>query len=231
MQVHPRHAPALGIMGKDEYWFITQAAPGAGIYLGLKEDHDPQEFLARVRRGEHVADDLNFIPVQVGDSFAVPAGEVHAIGANITLLEVQQISNITYRLWDWNRVDQDGKPRDLHLQQAIDVLQYGRSLQELCLPNYLEFAQKNLSVMIDHPDYQVRPLVLKAGQQVVLQPWRAKALAVSILKGQITFAYDDPETNEETTLLGHPYQTFLASPTMVPVPAYATEETVLILVG
>ncbi len=231
VQVHPRHTPALGVMGKDEFWFVTHVEHGAGVYLGLKEDRDPEEFLARVKRGEHVADDLNFIPAHVGDTFAVPAGEVHAIGADITLLEVQQISNITYRLWDWNRLDKNGQPRDLHLQQAMSVLQYGRPLKDLCLPNYVTFAQNELSFLVDHEDFQIRPIILQAGQQLTLQPWRKKALSVSILAGEVSFKFIDPATKQDTLQHGHPYQTYLASPDMTPVTAYAAQATVMVLVG
>ncbi|MCL2751321.1 MAG: class I mannose-6-phosphate isomerase [Firmicutes bacterium] len=123
VQVHPGDAYALaheGDLGKTEMWVIAEADPGAFIYYGFKEAITKEQFLAAAHSGE-ILDLLARVPVKAGDAFYIPAGTVHAIGAGITLYEVQQNSNVTYRIYDYGRLD-GGKPRELHLAKAADVV-------------------------------------------------------------------------------------------------------------
>lgn len=128
VQVHPDDAYAHahgGDNGKTEMWYVLDAAPGAGIYCGLEEDTDPAAFLRAVGDGT-VEKLLHFIPVRPGDCYLIPAGTVHAIGAGCLVCEIQQNSNVTYRVYDYGRRGIDGKPRELHLGAAMDVIGFHR---------------------------------------------------------------------------------------------------------
>ena len=107
-------------------WYIISADDGAGIYCGFKRDTDKEEFLAKVKDGT-VEELLNFIPVKAGDCYLIKAGTVHAIGAGCVIYEIQQNSNVTYRVYDYNRRGADGKLRPLHVEKAVDVINFKRS--------------------------------------------------------------------------------------------------------
>ncbi|HTU81003.1 MAG TPA: type I phosphomannose isomerase catalytic subunit [Candidatus Acidoferrales bacterium] len=127
VQVHPDDAYARRVEhqrnGKTECWYVFSAEPDAEIVLGWTRDTSRQEYERRVADGT-LGEILRKIPVKAGDTFYIPAGEVHAIGAGIVLFETQQASDLTYRMFDWNRVGPDGKGRELHVQKAADVLDY-----------------------------------------------------------------------------------------------------------
>ncbi len=128
VQVHPNDEYAQkyeGDNGKTEMWYILSADDGAGIYCGFKRNTDKQEFLSKVKDGS-VEELLNFIPVKSGDCFLIEAGTVHAIGAGCVICEIQQNSNVTYRVFDYNRLGVDGKPRQLHVEKAIDVINFDK---------------------------------------------------------------------------------------------------------
>ncbi len=128
VQVHPDDEYAQRVEkdnGKTEMWYIVQADEGAGIYCGFQRDTTKEEFLAKVRDGS-VEELLNFIPVKQGDCFLIEAGTVHAIGAGCVICEVQQSSNTTYRVYDYNRRGVDGKLRPLHIDKATDVINFHR---------------------------------------------------------------------------------------------------------
>jgi len=122
VQVHPddRAAKRLGVgeMGKHECWYILDAAPGSFVYLGLKEGVEASEFVEASGTGA-VVDMLQHFEVRAGDFIDVPAGTLHSIGEGITLVEVQNNSDVTFRLYDWDRVGLDGEPRELHTEQAL----------------------------------------------------------------------------------------------------------------
>lgn len=122
VQVHPTDAAAapLGERGKTEAWHILAAEEGASLYLGVREPISKAAFLQKVQDGT-VEEVLNRVPVRAGETYFVPAGVLHAIGKGIVLLEVQQSSNLTYRVYDYGRLDRDGNPRPLHVEQALSV--------------------------------------------------------------------------------------------------------------
>ena len=122
VQVHPDDAWAEKLensKGKAECWLILNAEEDAGVYLGLRTGVDAAQFQSALETGTGVEDLLNFFPVRRGDFVSVPTGTIHAIGGGVTLLEVQQVSGVTYRLWDWGRAN-----RDLHLEKALKVMDY-----------------------------------------------------------------------------------------------------------
>ncbi len=132
VQVHPDDAFARreeNDNGKTEMWYIVQADAGAGIYCGFRRDTGREEFLRRVADGT-VEELLNFIPVKAGDCYLIKAGTVHAIGAGCVICEVQQSSNVTYRVYDYNRLGADGKPRQLHVEKAVRVINFAKFKDE-----------------------------------------------------------------------------------------------------
>ena len=126
IQVHPDNDMAQrehNKMGKNEMWYILSAEPESYIYAGFQEQLSEHEYKQRVADGS-IINALAKHHVKAGDVFYIPAGRVHAIGKGIRLLEVQQSSDVTYRIYDYNRLDLDGQPRELHTQLAAQALDY-----------------------------------------------------------------------------------------------------------
>ena len=124
VQVHPGDEYARRVEnenGKTEAWYILDAAPGAQLVYGVKRKISRKAFSESIRRKE-VETVLNFVNVKPGDVVFIPSGMLHAIGAGIFLAEVQQSSNTTYRVYDYDRPGKDGKPRELHIEKATDVV-------------------------------------------------------------------------------------------------------------
>lgn len=129
VQVHPNDAQGAQLdppdLGKTEAWVILHAEPDSLVYSGLKPGVDRQTFERQLRHGETEAGLYQFHPA-VGDCLFIPAGTVHALGAGLVVAEIQQASDTTFRLFDWNRVGTDGKPRQLHIEQALPVIDFER---------------------------------------------------------------------------------------------------------
>lgn len=141
VQIHPTNYYAKKYendKGKSEFWYILEAKKDAGIYIGLKSRYSKSEIKKLVEHNK-LFGELNFIPVKAGDSFYIPAGTVHTIGSGVTLVEVQQNSNVTYRLYDYNRIDKNGKTRELNIDKALDV--YDTKL------NQLKYIKKNINTL------------------------------------------------------------------------------------
>ncbi len=125
VQVHPDDdyaARVEGGNGKTEMWYIIAAEPGAELIMGLRNGIDPAEFRAAAGRGEDVSPLLCRKKVSAGECFFIPSGMIHAIGGGILIAEIQQNCDLTYRVWDWGRVDSSGRPRELHVERACDVV-------------------------------------------------------------------------------------------------------------
>ena len=123
IQVHPSDAYALEHehqYGKTEMWVVLAAEPGAFLYYGFDHEITKEEFARRIRENT-LTEVLHAAPVQKGDVFFIPSGTLHAICKGIVIAEVQQNSNVTYRVYDYGRVGADGKPRALHIEQALAV--------------------------------------------------------------------------------------------------------------
>lgn len=125
IQVHPPAGMAAALKGepKTEMWFIAHADPGAKIYAGLKKGATQADFEKALQDGT-VAEVVHVIEARTGDCLFIPSGRVHAIGAGLLIYEIQQNSDTTYRVFDWNRVGLDGKPRELHVQQSLQSIDY-----------------------------------------------------------------------------------------------------------
>ena len=130
VQVHPDDEYALeneNEYGKNEMWYVIDSEPGAGLYVGFNRDVKKDEVEKRVANNT-ILEIMNFYQTKPGDVFFIPAGTVHAIGEGNLICEIQQSSNTTYRLYDYGRVDKFGNPRELHLQKALDVLDFKKYL-------------------------------------------------------------------------------------------------------
>ena len=123
IQVHPSDEYALaneGQYGKTEMWVVLDAEPGASLYYGFDHEVSREEFARRVGDGT-LTEVLHKVPVKAGDVFFIPSGTLHAIGAGVVIAEIQQNSNVTYRVFDYGRLGADGKPRQLHVEKALAV--------------------------------------------------------------------------------------------------------------
>jgi mannose-6-phosphate isomerase len=124
VQVHPDDARAARLgtpdLGKTEAWYVIDAAPGSRIYAGLAAGVTREAFAAALRAGR-CDEAIHSFPVRAGDCVFIPAGTVHAIGAGLLVAEIQQSSDVTFRLHDWNRVGPDGKPRALHVEEGLEA--------------------------------------------------------------------------------------------------------------
>jgi len=126
VQVHPSDEYALkneNQFGKTEMWYVLENEPGACLYVGFNKDVSKEEVERRILDGS-IIDILNKIEVKPGESYFIPSGTIHAIGKGVTVLEIQQNSNLTYRVFDYGRVGKDGKQRELHIDKALKVLNF-----------------------------------------------------------------------------------------------------------
>ncbi len=125
VQVHPNDDNAAAVEGepKTEMWYFLEGAAGAQIYCGLKPGIGKEEFL-QAMEDKTFADILQAIPAQPGEAVFVPGGRVHAIGEGCLILEIQQNSNTTYRIYDWDRTDAAGNARELHIDKALQVIDW-----------------------------------------------------------------------------------------------------------
>ena len=126
IQVHPGDEYAAehhGENGKTEMWYILDSEKDAQLIVGFEEDIDREIMIEKLNNGS-LKEVLHFEKVSEGDVIFLPAGRIHALGPGIVLAEIQQTSDMTYRIYDWDRVGQDGKPRELHIEHALNVLDY-----------------------------------------------------------------------------------------------------------
>jgi len=131
VQVHPddayaeRHEQAAGGRGKTEMWYAVDARPGAEVLVGLKPQLTREDFRRAI--GDGTAEQcLDHIPLSTGDAVFVPAGTAHTIGPGLVLCEIQEFSDLTYRVYDYNRRDQNGQLRPLHIEKALEVMRFGK---------------------------------------------------------------------------------------------------------
>src|SRR5439155_1696551 len=108
---------------KTEFWYVAAADPDAGLFVGLKEAMTREQFEGALRSGT-IAEHVHTIRVKGDDAMFLPAGRLHAVGAGNLLIEIQQNSDTTYRVYDWDYVDEKGKPRQLHVDQALECIDF-----------------------------------------------------------------------------------------------------------
>src|SRR6056297_3067569 len=129
VQVHPDDETARkrhNAYGKTELWYVVQADQGSKLISGFNQKISKEEFVARMNDNK-ILDVLNFVDVNAGDVFFIPAGRIHATGEGILFAEIQQTSDVTYRVYDWDRKNKDGNARELHTELARDVLDFSKT--------------------------------------------------------------------------------------------------------
>jgi mannose-6-phosphate isomerase len=162
VQVHPTDAYAERVehqpVGKTECWYVIAAEPGAQLVVGWTRDTSRKEYERRVGDGT-LGEILRKVRVKAGDTVYVPAGLVHAIGPGVTVFETQQASDLTYRLFDWNRMGLDGKPRELHVRKAGDVLNYRAGHESTLAQVDYRYEGLDRTALIADPRFTVERIV------------------------------------------------------------------------
>jgi mannose-6-phosphate isomerase len=155
VQVHPPAEIASELSGeaKTEFWYIAEAAPNAELYVGLRKASARADFEKALREGD-LAEHVHRIAVKTGDAMFLPSGRLHAIGAGNLIVEIQQNSDTTYRVFDWDRLGTDGKPRKLHIDESLRCIDF-----EDCQPALTE-AQGEL--LVRHVLFEVQKWKLKS---------------------------------------------------------------------
>jgi mannose-6-phosphate isomerase len=164
VQVHPDDAYAQRVehqpFGKTECWYVLDAQPNAQIVYGWTRDTSRAEYEQRVADGT-LGELLRKIDLKTGDTVYIPHGLVHAIGPGVTVFETQQASDLTYRLFDYNRVGLDGKPRELHVQKAADVLNYSAGTSGALLQIPYHFEGLDRTALIADSNFVVERIVAR----------------------------------------------------------------------
>jgi mannose-6-phosphate isomerase len=171
LQVHPpaKIAARLGGEPKTEMWYIAEADPGAELFVGLRRGSTRAEFEQRLESGT-VAECFHRLPVKAGDAMFLPSGRVHAIGAGLVIFEIQQNSDTTYRVFDWNRVGLDGRPRELHLQQSLESIDFSDFEPGLAQAGYVQEGPAKVRSLVADPLFSVRVVKLPDQSHLPLQP-------------------------------------------------------------
>lgn len=164
LQVHPpaHKAATLGGDPKTEMWYVVDASAEAAFYAGLKTGVTREEFLRRLEDGS-VADCFHRLAVGKGDSLFLPSGRVHAIGAGNVIFEIQQNSDTTYRVFDWNRVGLDGKPRELHVSQSLESIDFNDFEPALASREFQQDGGSGVRELADNALFRVEVRRVKAG--------------------------------------------------------------------
>ncbi|HEU6449114.1 MAG TPA: type I phosphomannose isomerase catalytic subunit [Verrucomicrobiae bacterium] len=178
LQVHPPAHKAKELKGepKTEMWFIADAMPGAELYVGLKHGVTRAEFEKKISDGS-VADCFHRIPVKAGDTMFLPSGRVHAIGAGLVIFEIQQNSDTTYRVFDWNRVGLDGKPRELHVPQSLASIDFNDFEPKLVENEFSAQGKIQKRSLVSDPLFNVEQLKIENGASCLLRPKKMQIIA------------------------------------------------------
>jgi mannose-6-phosphate isomerase len=179
LQVHPPAHKAAELRGdpKTEMWFIADADPGAELYVGLRRGVTRAEFEARTSDGS-VADCFHRVPVRAGDAMFLPSGRVHAIGSGLVIFEIQQNSDTTYRVFDWNRVGLDGKPREVHVPQSLASIDFNDFEPALVQAPETAGAGFQSRVLVNDPLFRVEQFRAATATTINLPPARMHILGV-----------------------------------------------------
>jgi mannose-6-phosphate isomerase len=186
LQVHPPVSKASELKGepKTEMWFIAAAAPDASLYVGLKRGVTRAQFEQKIADGS-VADCFHRIPVRTGDTMFLPSGRVHAIGDGLVIYEIQQNSDTTYRVFDWNRVGLDGKPRDLHVAHSLASIDFKDFEPKLVGTKLVADGKIQKQTLINDPLFNVEMWKLISGANGLLKSNKLQIIAVTSGKIEI----------------------------------------------
>lgn len=168
LQVHPpQHLAAeLGGCAKTEMWYVSAAEPGALLYAGLRRGVTREQFADKTRKGA-VAECFHQLPVREGDSLFLPSGRVHALGKGLVIFEIQQNSDTTYRVFDWNRLDASGKPRQLHIEESLKCIDF-EDFEPSLTPDRAGIVEHGIAgrPLARHALFEVDEFLFKTGAQL-----------------------------------------------------------------
>ncbi len=184
LQVHPPAgiAPQLNGEPKTEAWYIADADPGAKLYVGLRKGVTREEFEKRIDSGD-VAECFHQVPVEPGDVMFLPSGRVHALGAGIVLFEIQQNSDTTYRVFDWNRKGLDGKPRELHIPQSMASIDFDDFEPDLARAPFLPDGDGiSKKLLVDHAVFRLT--LLRLQDRATWKAPKGKMTLLAVVKGR-----------------------------------------------
>ncbi len=196
IQLHPNDALAKerhNSFGKTEMWYVMQADEKANLIVGFQEEVSSKEYLHHLEN-KSLLDILNVDEVQEGDVYFIPTGRVHAIGAGVLLAEIQQTSDVTYRIYDWDRQDAEGNYRDLHTKEAVDAIDY--KVQESYKTDYTK-QENRATEMVSCPYFTTN--ILPISKETTLDVNHADKDSFVIymcVKGKVTLQYG----NESKTI-------------------------------
>ena len=189
VQVHPDDAYAQMMdppdLGKTEAWVVVHADSESLLYAGLKHGTTQTDLENALDTGT-VADVLNEIEVSDGDCVFIPAGTVHALGEGLVIAEIQQASNTTFRLFDWNRLGADGKPRDLHVKQSLEVTDFEKGPVRLQKSDRIDDVRE---VLVECDQFQLQRWTVTAGSEFDFHGHDGFQI-VSVLEGAVELARD-----------------------------------------
>jgi mannose-6-phosphate isomerase len=189
LQVHPPSGMAkkLGGEPKTELWYVLDAVPQAELFVGLKRGTSRNHF-KRLLKQDAVEDGIHRVEVERGDAMFLPSGRVHAIGAGLVLFEIQQNSDTTYRVFDWNRVGLDGKPRELHPVESIASIDF-KDFE----PERIARGKPNRSksrILVHDPLFNVRIFQTDVGKEMFLP--KNKMHILGMVQGRVTVESEMP---------------------------------------
>ena len=195
LQVHPpaRIAAQLDGEPKTELWYIADARPGAELYAGLRPGVTRSELERKIKEGS-VADCFHRLPVKAGDAMFLPSGRVHAIGAGVVIFEIQQNSDTTFRVFDWNRPGLDGRPRELHVAQSLQCIDFNDFEPSLVKSEAQcdEAGAIELRTVANDPLFSVSAIQVLRGEFFKLCGDRVEIIGV--LEGRLNAVHRDEET-------------------------------------
>ena len=180
LQVHPPAGKAAELGGepKTEMWFIADAAPGAELFVGLKRGVTRAGFEEKISAGS-VAECFHHVPVRAGDAMFLPSGRVHAIGAGLVIFEIQQNSDTTYRVFDWNRTGLDGRPRELHVAQSLASIDFNDFEPEPVQVKAANAGPIRKRPLVSDPLFQVESWEMACGANGRLTPATLQIIAAT----------------------------------------------------
>lgn len=222
LQVHPPKAIAqeLGGEPKCENWYIAECLPHASLIAGLKAGTRKEDFEIALNNHQ-IESCLHTIPVKRGDSFFVPSGRLHAIDAGSLILEIHENSDTTYRVYDWNRLDLDGKPRALHAKQSLRSIRF-----EDYEPKPIPYTP-GYQLLAECPSFRIRKYDLTPDSLPLKTSIGEGAILLSIIRGQLQLIGTDQQNLDDlrtgkTILL--PYSQHFAFKALVPTTVLVTDQ-------
>ena len=203
IQLHPNDKLAKerhNSFGKTEMWYVMQADEGGDLIVGFKEDSNKEDYLEHLKN-KSLLEILNVDKVQKGDVYFIPTGRVHAIGAGVMLAEIQQTSDVTYRIYDWDRKDTRGNYRKLHTELALDAIDY--KAQEEYKTTYNKTLNKQSNI-VDCQYFTTNIIPIK-GKIKIDHSNKDSFVIYMCVKGEVAFHYGEEEveilSNGETILI------------------------------